>query len=57
MPVASEESVELVRPYADELVVLEVPHRFAAVSQFYRSFPQLEDDEVVALLREAAGGA
>lgn len=52
VPVASEESVALVRPYADEVVALEVPHRFGAVSQFYRFFPQLEDGEVVTLLRD-----
>jgi predicted phosphoribosyltransferase len=51
VPVASEESVKLVRAYADEVVALEVPRRFAAVGQFYRSFPQLEDGEVIALLR------
>ena len=51
VPVASGESVELVRAHADEVVVLEVPRRFASVGQFYRSFPQLEDEEVIALLR------
>jgi predicted phosphoribosyltransferase len=54
VPVASEESVKLVRQYADEVVCLEVPRRFAAVGQFYASFPQLEDDEVIGLLRDAA---
>lgn len=54
VPVASEESVKLVREYADEVVCLEVPRRFAAVGQFYRSFPQLEDAEVIALLRDAS---
>ena len=54
VPVASQESVKLVREYADEVVCLEVPRRFHAVGQFYRSFPQLEDDEVIALLRDAA---
>lgn len=54
VPVASQESVKLVREYADEVVCLDVPRRFAAVGQFYRSFPQLEDDEVIALLRDAA---
>jgi predicted phosphoribosyltransferase len=57
VPVATEESVKLVRHYADEVVCLEVPRRFAAVSQFYRAFPQLEDDEVVALLRDAGGAS
>ena len=57
VPVASEESVALVREHADEVVALEVPRRFAAVGQFYRWFPQLEDEEVVALLRDARAGA
>ena len=39
--------------HADEVVCLDMPRRFAAVGQFYRSFPQLEDEEVIALLREA----
>lgn len=53
VPVASEESVKLVRQHADEVVCLDVPRRFAAVGHFYRAFPQLEDAEVVRLLREA----
>jgi predicted phosphoribosyltransferase len=53
-PVASAEAVALVRGHADEVIVLEVPPRFFAVSQFYGAFPQLEDDEVIALLREPA---
>jgi predicted phosphoribosyltransferase len=54
VPVASPDSLELVRPYADEVVCLAAPGYFAAVGQFYRSFPQVEDAEVVALLTEAA---
>jgi predicted phosphoribosyltransferase len=50
VPVASPESLEQVRPYADEVVCLEAPEYFHAVGQFYRSFPQVEDEEVVALL-------
>ena len=37
-------------PYADEVVCLEAPEDFGAVSEFYREFRQVEDDEVVALL-------
>ena len=40
-----------VRPYADELVCLATPELFYAVSQFYRHFPQVEDEEVVSLLK------
>ena len=57
VPVASEESVKLVRSYADEVVCLSVPRRFAAVGQFYASFPQLEDAEVIRLLGEAQDAA
>ena len=50
VPVAAPDSLELVGPYADEVVCLETPENFFAVGQFYRSFPQVEDEEVVALL-------
>ena len=50
VPVAAPDSLELVGPYADEVVCLEAPENFYAVGQFYRSFPQVEDEEVVALL-------
>jgi predicted phosphoribosyltransferase len=50
VPVAPPDSLEQIRPYADELVCLETPEGFMAVGQFYRHFEQVEDDEVVALL-------
>ncbi|HEX7890282.1 MAG TPA: phosphoribosyltransferase family protein [Ramlibacter sp.] len=53
VPVASPESARLVAEHADEVVCLQTPRRFNAVSQFYAAFPQLGDDEVVSLLREA----
>ncbi|MCD6079110.1 MAG: phosphoribosyltransferase [Ramlibacter sp.] len=55
VPVGAPESVRLVHGHADETVCLDTPRRFTAVSQFYGSFPQLEDDEVIALLRSAEG--
>ena len=54
VPVASEEAVKLVREHADEVVALNIPRRFAAVSQFYGAFPQLEDEEVIGILRPSA---
>lgn len=51
VPVASAEALALVRPLADEVVCLQVPRHFQAVGQFYRDFPQVEDDAVLALLR------
>jgi len=58
VPVAAPDSAEQVRDYADELVCLETPREFMAVGQFYRHFPQVEDDEVVRLLaRHRAKGS
>lgn len=54
VPVASGEALELVRPQADEVVCLDVPAGFGAVGQFYASFPQVEDEEVVRLLAPQA---
>lgn len=53
VPVAAPESLELVRPYADEVVCLDAPVLFMAVGQFYRDFPQVEDEEVISVLRPA----
>ncbi|HEX5312003.1 phosphoribosyltransferase [Aquabacterium sp.] len=50
VPVASPEALEAVRPLADEVVCLLAPTGFDAVGQFYRAFPQVEDDEVLTLL-------
>ena len=50
VPVASPDSLELVRAYCDEVVCLEAPPGFFAVGQFYREFRQVEDDEVIELL-------
>lgn len=54
VPVGAPESLDSVRPHADELVCLEAPEAFRAVGQFYRNFTQVEDDEVVTLLARHA---
>lgn len=54
VPVASAESLALVRPLVDELVCLQTPGGFQAVGQFYRHFPQVDDEAVVRALRDAA---
>ncbi|MGA8049925.1 MAG: phosphoribosyltransferase, partial [Burkholderiales bacterium] len=53
VPVAAPESLERVQPYADKVVCLAAPPEFYAVGQFYREFPQVEDDEVARLLARA----
>jgi nucleotide-binding universal stress UspA family protein len=45
-----------VRRRCDDLVCLLSPEEFVAVSQFYEHFSQVEDEEVVELLREFASG-
>ncbi|MFC5499729.1 phosphoribosyltransferase [Caenimonas terrae] len=54
VPVASRDSLELVRPFADQLVCLHAPEDFFAVGQFYRTFGQVEDEEAIRLLGTAA---
>lgn len=50
IPVAARDSLALVRRCADEVVCLEEPPEFHAVGQFYNSFPQVDDSEVIELL-------
>jgi len=50
LPVAAPDALERVRPLADEVVCLLAPADFQAVGQFYRSFDQVEDEEVITLL-------
>ena len=54
VPVAGPDSLARVRPLADEVVCLEAPEEFYAVGQFYQEFPQVEDEEVVAVLAQCA---
>ncbi len=53
VPVAPMDTLGKVRHYADEVVCLQTPVNFQAVGQFYADFPQIDDSEVEAILREA----
>ncbi len=55
VPVASRQAVRLIAREADEVVCLSAPRGFGSVGSFYRSFLQVSDEEVAALLTEAAG--
>jgi predicted phosphoribosyltransferase len=55
VPVAAPQQLGPIRRACDDLVCLSTPERFQAVGQFYRDFRQVDDDEVIALLRAAAG--
>lgn len=53
VPVAPPDTLARVRAYADEVVCLYAPPEFRAVGQFYDDFPQVDDAEVEAVLRQA----
>ena len=53
VPVSPPDTLAKISELADEVVCLEVPDYFQAVGQFYRHFPQVDDDEVIDLLKEA----
>lgn len=50
--VAPPQTAHRIRGEVDELVCLDTPADFMAVGQFYRDFRQVEDDEVIRLLKE-----
>jgi predicted phosphoribosyltransferase len=54
VPVAPPQSLERLRPEADEVVALETPEPFFAVGEWYREFDQTTDDEVVAALARSS---
>lgn len=54
VPVASPDRLEEVRRWCDEVVCLLAPEDFWAVGQFYVNFWQVEDEEVLELLRKCA---
>lgn len=53
VPVSPPDTLEKVKKLADETVCLETPEYFQAVGQFYASFPQVEDEEVVRILKQS----
>lgn len=50
VPVAAPDTLERIRPYADDVVCLFAPADFRSVGQFYTHFPQIDDAEVEAIL-------
>ena len=51
VPVAPPDTLKRIKPYADEIICLESPPNFYAVGQFYQSFPQVTDEEVIDSLK------
>jgi putative phosphoribosyl transferase len=54
VPVAPPEALAEIRPLVDEMHCLLAPDPFRAVGLFYDDFSQTADEEVVALLQQAA---
>ncbi len=50
VPVAPPETLKRLHGKADRIVCLSSPEDFYAVGQFYRDFPQVDDNEVIACL-------
>lgn len=53
VPVAPPDTLERFRAKCDRVVCLLAPDYLGAISQFYEDFTQVEDEEVVRLLRES----
>ncbi len=57
VPVSSQQAFELAKAEADEVICIDTPEFFMAVGEFYRSFPQLTDDDVINYLKSAKATA
>ena len=55
VPVAPPQTLQRLRREADEVVALETPEPFFAVGEWYRSFDQTSDEEVITALARTAG--
>lgn len=53
VPVGPSQTIEELRPLADEVVVPATPDPFWAIGRFYQTFGQTSDEEVVELLEAA----
>lgn len=51
VPVSPPETLEKIKPMADQVICLEAPVVFQAVGQFYEHFAQVEDEEVIETLK------
>lgn len=56
-PVAPEETVDVLKREADEVVCLATPEPFTAIGCWYHEFPQTSDEEVKDLLARASKSA
>lgn len=52
VPIAPAEVLDDIRTEVDDLICLETPEQFFGVGGFYQHFPQVEDQEVIELMRK-----
>jgi putative phosphoribosyl transferase len=57
LPVGPPEIVRVLQQMADDIVCLETPPAFTAVSRYYLDFTQVSDEEVINLLRKSVAKA
>lgn len=55
LPVAAQEAQRTIAPLADEWLCLQTPPGFRSVGQFYTDFTQVEDEDVVSMLKTFSG--
>lgn len=53
-PVAVKEVIDELKKEVDEVRILNMPEFFWAVGQFYENFPQVEDEEVIEIIKHKA---
>lgn len=53
IPVAAQDSLEVIKKEADQIICLETPIFFGAVGSFYKNFDQTTDDEVIDLMAKS----
>ena len=54
IPVGPEDTLSRLAREADELICLRMPETFYALSQFYSNFEQVDDDQVLEILRNSS---
>jgi putative phosphoribosyl transferase len=50
VPCASVDGIDLITPYCDEIICLNIDRHFMAVGCYYERFEQVDDDEAIELL-------
>lgn len=53
VPIAPDDAVDMVSEVADLTICLKVPLYFMSLSRFYLNFAQVEDEEVIEIIKEA----